>query len=237
MTQKPKHTLTCIEDLKPAPWNPRRIVAKAAEGLNTSLKEFGDISGIVWNARTGHLVSGHQRLEQLKKQHVRFVDGDLIAENGECFPVRIVDWPPEKEKAANIAANNQLIAGDFLPSLDPLLSEIKVSLDQSLFDMLRLGELAIKIENLPGVVSSTAAETQPGRRRRYCCWISDNDIVRIRGEIEAAGGTVECCDDNKNCHLGLRKLDPNAWIERRQKLVTQTAAKRKNRRGNAADDP
>jgi ParB-like chromosome segregation protein Spo0J len=61
------HTLTGMSDLKPAPYNPRRIDERAQAGLTASIEQFGDISGITWNKRTGHIVSGHQRVEQLKR--------------------------------------------------------------------------------------------------------------------------------------------------------------------------
>ena len=60
------HGLKNIDDLKPASYNPRKISKKAFEGLEVSLKKFGDISGIVWNKRTGNLVSGHQRVAKLR---------------------------------------------------------------------------------------------------------------------------------------------------------------------------
>ena len=36
-----------ISDLKPAPYNPRKIDTEALVGLGRSLAEFGDISGLV----------------------------------------------------------------------------------------------------------------------------------------------------------------------------------------------
>ena len=38
-----------IDDLKPCPWNPREISQEASKALGVSLREFGDISGIVFN--------------------------------------------------------------------------------------------------------------------------------------------------------------------------------------------
>ncbi len=51
-----------IADLKPAPYNPRKISPEAVAGLKTSLVQFGDISGLTWNRRSGHLVAGHRHL-------------------------------------------------------------------------------------------------------------------------------------------------------------------------------
>ena len=58
--------LQSIDDLRASPRNPRKISAEALAGLKTSLASYGDISGIVWNERTGELVAGHQRVRALK---------------------------------------------------------------------------------------------------------------------------------------------------------------------------
>ena len=128
-----------ISDLKPAPYNPRKIDTEALAGLSRSLAEFGDISGLVWNRRTGHLVCGHQRLRALQDAHNGglTMDGDcVVTPTGERFPVRTVDWDDERERIANVAANNPHIAGLFdQPKLDGLLADLDTS---ELFRPLRL---------------------------------------------------------------------------------------------------
>lgn len=53
------------------------ISAKALAGLKRSLEKFGDLSGLVWNKRIGHLVCGHQRLTALAG--ARMEDGVVVA--------------------------------------------------------------------------------------------------------------------------------------------------------------
>ena len=133
-----------IADLEAAPYNPRSIAPEALAGLKRSLGEFGDISGLVFNERSGNLVAGHQRLAALKAEHgdgLRFEGGAVVAPSGERFPVRVVDWPTAKEKAANVAANSPLLAGDWTDGLGGLLDELRLEADD-LFEGLRLGELA-----------------------------------------------------------------------------------------------
>lgn len=135
-----------LSDLKPAPYNPRTLDAQAARGLRRSLAEFGDVSGVVWNKRSGHLVAGHQRLDALRKEHgdaLRMENGAVVTPAGERFPVRIVDWPEDREKAANLAANSPLLAGSFVPgALEDLLVDLKAADGVAgLFTDLRLGEL------------------------------------------------------------------------------------------------
>lgn len=132
-------TIKSLADLRPAPYNPREISKEALEGLGHSLDQFGDISGIVWNKRTGHLVAGHQRVEALRAAEAEWKNGALVV-GQKKYPVRIVDWDRAKERAANVAANNQFLTGEFTDSLEGLLAELKT--DFTGFEALRLDELA-----------------------------------------------------------------------------------------------
>ena len=129
-----------IKDLKPADYNPRKITNEKLKMLERSMREFGDLSGIVYNRRTGNLIGGHQRIKHLDLEWEvikRDSEDDLgtIAEGYIETPFgrwtyREVDWSEEREKAANIAANKHGGEFDF-----PKLSEILVELDDSDFDM------------------------------------------------------------------------------------------------------
>lgn len=105
-----------IKKLKPAKYNPRKITKEQLKLLSESLSKFGDLSGIVFNRRSGHLVGGHQRIKVLpkdiiiKKKEIDRTENGTVAVgnfkyNGERFSYREVDWPLKKEKLANIAAN------------------------------------------------------------------------------------------------------------------------------------
>lgn len=139
--QMKKTTPASLDDLKPAPYNPRQISDDAAAGLRYSMESFGDLSGVVWNSRTGHLVCGHQRVGQLRSMGAALHDGSIKTSQGD-FPVRVVDWPEGKEKAANVAANNRHIAGEFTPDLAPLLVGVEAFLGEGAFDDLRLNVLS-----------------------------------------------------------------------------------------------
>lgn len=141
-----KKELQGIEDLKPAECNPRAISAEALAGLRHSLNRFGDISGFVWNQRSGRLVTGHQRLDALKKQYgdtLKIEDGKIIA-GDKTFPVRIVNWDKQTEQAANIAANSQYISGEYTRELESVLDEIKGEIGD--FDDLRFDILALSVK-------------------------------------------------------------------------------------------
>lgn len=129
-----------VGELHPAPYNPRTITPEGLESLAASLKEFGDLSGVVKNRRTGHLVGGHQRVRILdkgwaiQKEPVKDSTGTValghIVTPWGAFGYREVDWPIEKEMAANISANKHRSDWDNV-KLTPLL----VQLDAGDFDL------------------------------------------------------------------------------------------------------
>lgn len=106
-----------LTELKPAPYNPRvslRTGMPAYERLAQSLAEFDLVQPIVWNRLTGHIVGGHQRLEILKARGVTSI---------ECV---VVELSLEREKALNIALNNENLAGDWdTEKLQDLLAELE----------------------------------------------------------------------------------------------------------------
>jgi ParB-like chromosome segregation protein Spo0J len=96
-----------IDQLKPAPYNPRVALAPGSPGyrrLERSLAEFDLVQPIVWNEHTGHVVAGHQRIEILRNRGVTEID---------CV---VVDLPLEREKALNVALNNSQVGGDWDPA-------------------------------------------------------------------------------------------------------------------------
>lgn len=134
-----------LQDLKPAPYNPREIDASALKALGKSMSGFGDIAGITWNERTGHLVAGHQRVKKLRALGAVFSDNPPRFEyNGDTFLVRTVDWSEDKEKAANVSANNHLLSGSFDTNLAGVLGDIKEAFSDELFTGLRFDVLGDK---------------------------------------------------------------------------------------------
>ena len=142
-----------VKDLKGSPYNPRRISDRQMEMLKKSMHEFGDLSGIVRNRRTGNLVGGHQRLKHFQPSweivaapHTDAVGtvaaGHIKTPFGD-WTYREVDWDEQKEKGANISANKQ--GGEFEPAL---LRELLLELDTGAFDMDLTGFDSKEIEDL-----------------------------------------------------------------------------------------
>lgn len=142
-----------IKDLTPAPYNPRKITPKQLDALGMSMKEFGDLSGIVKNIRTGNLVGGHQRLKHFDPawtitKHAQTDSTGTVA-LGEIetpfglWSYREVDWPEKREKAANIAANQ---SGGYF-DLGPL-KEILLEIDDGAINMELTGFSNEELENM-----------------------------------------------------------------------------------------
>lgn len=139
-----------LDELKSAPYNPRRIDEASKKALGKSIERFGDISGLVWNKTTGHLVCGHQRLDVLKKEYPDLkIEDNVIIAGDKRFPIRIVEWDKQTEKLANIAANSQYLAGEFdFVKLDDVIQDLKLTnLDD--LKLLRIEDLipAVNVED------------------------------------------------------------------------------------------
>ena len=117
-----------LDDLKDWNENPREITNRAQAGLAISLEEFGDLSGIVFNATLGALVSGHQRVKTIREKwgaEARIKGDQILLPTGESVRIRVVNWDRVKHTAANIAANNPTIGGVFTAGLAGLVDELE----------------------------------------------------------------------------------------------------------------
>ena len=169
-----------ISELQPAKYNPRKISSDALGRLTKSLSELGNLQPITWNAKTGNIVGGHQRLKcysALQKEEV------------EVWAV----WLDEaQEKAANIALNK--LSGEFdLPALKDILEEIdtgEIDLDitgfgaDELADLMEQTKPEVEEDEVPEV--PVEAITKPGDlwllgEHRLLCGdsTSESDVSRL----------------------------------------------------------
>lgn len=125
-----------ISDVNAYHKNPRKITEKMFVLLGETIKEFGDLSGIVLNIRTNEIIGGNQRTQFFKQNEKdceikiteRFktptaqgtVAIGYIKFKGENFSYREVDWDEKQSDRANIAANkvggfwdNDILANEF----------------------------------------------------------------------------------------------------------------------------
>lgn len=90
--------------IKNAPYNPRLIKKTNRNRLKHSIKKHKLVDTFVWNARTGNIVGGHQRMSQLD---------ELEGNDNYLIDVHKIDVDEETEKAINIALNNRTMQGDW----------------------------------------------------------------------------------------------------------------------------
>jgi ParB-like chromosome segregation protein Spo0J len=140
------------------PNNARTISPESMRGLSVSIETFGDLSGVVFNTRTGHLVCGHQRVSALREAGATewvndgaksFVEHPVTKER---FGVRLVDWDETTERMANLTANNPSLQGEFTAEA---LEQLRQLESESDFAGLGLDvlerELASSLKELEGV--------------------------------------------------------------------------------------
>lgn len=173
--------------------NPRRMTDEAAGGLAASLKRFGDLSGIVFNRQTGELVTGHQRMNQIRAEYgdlpIELIDAaaglhGIRVDDSHFFPVRIVDWTPAVQRAANVAANNTKIQGTFTSDLSNYLLSVEAELSAELPGVL---EECLLVELLSaGLDTTEATEEDDGPE--------DDDGAEV-GISESFQVIVQCTDE------------------------------------------
>ena len=111
-----KKQITKTHALTPDPSNPNRLDPADKKRMARSLDEFGDLSGVILNRRTGLLVGGHQRVDVLAGAEVQTEDlpapepdGTVargwLVKSGKRYALRVVDWDETKAHAALLAAN------------------------------------------------------------------------------------------------------------------------------------
>lgn len=125
-----------LRDLQKAEYNPRRMSEEMKEKLKKSIEEFGYVEPIVWNARTGRIVGGHQRYDALM---------DLYGEDYEVEVV-VVDLSEDDEKVLNIALN--AIRGDWdMSKLRQVFEELSIDEIEDLgFDEAEVEKILKRIE-------------------------------------------------------------------------------------------
>jgi hypothetical protein len=77
---------------------------KAKKRLKANIAKHGLVAALTWNRRTGNLVGGHQRLEQL----------DSLEKNQDYeLTVCVVDVDEREEAALNVQLNNPSMQGEW----------------------------------------------------------------------------------------------------------------------------
>ena len=107
----PELRVVRLDDMNPATYNPRFIEDHAFSGLDSSHDIFGILKKIVWNEKSGNIVSGHQRYRILKGRDI------------ESASVVVVDLEKGDEVELNLTLNNPHVRGKVVREVAALLEE------------------------------------------------------------------------------------------------------------------
>ena len=110
----------------------RTITDESLGYLGASMQQLGVTDEISVNRRTGHVISGHQRLKI------------LAADGHQNIRVKVYDVSPQLEDAMFWEANNPKAAGTYTPEAPEVLLELKDELGDAYAD-LGLGALEVSL--------------------------------------------------------------------------------------------
>lgn len=163
-------------DIKNAPYNPRIMDEKAKKRLKANIQKHGLVAALTWNKRTGNLVGGHQRLEQL----------DALEKNKDYeLTVCVVDVDEREEAALNVQLNNPSMQGEWDFDKLAMMSE---EFDLDLKDDMGFTETDIDFMFEGDDRFSQLFETQEGEDMR-------GDLTKVK---EARKKSVENLKDRNN---------------------------------------
>jgi len=180
-----------LSELTPAEYNPRKITRLAKRGLRESIQAFGYVDPIIWNKRSGRIVSGHQRYTALLEMHGKDCE----------IEVNVIDVDEQTEKAMNVTMNNPEIQGVFdSEALDKLLNDIIefpkfIDLNFDLIDPPKQNESNVGIISKNPIISPNWIVIRYDNSQ-----IGSNKIRSIKKEIEKTGAKMICSqkiDDEK----------------------------------------
>lgn len=122
-----------IDKLNPSTYNPRVDLTESDaeyQHIKNSLESFGYLDPIVWNERTGNIISGHQRYKI------------LVADGATELEVKVVDFDLETEKACNLAMNKATGLWD-----EEKLNALLLEMENSPFNMEDFGFIKEELDN------------------------------------------------------------------------------------------
>lgn len=199
-------------EIQNAPYNPRRISDSARSRLRRGIKDHGLVEPLVWNKRTGHMVSGHQRLTILDS-----------LERGQDYQitVSVVDVPLEEEVRLNVQLNNDAMMGEWdLELLKEVTEQFDVPFEELGFAAQDVAVLFPELVQPPTPEEAKAREDLAAAADLKGGGGEDEPEVDTEGEFEGGAGDGGDADDHAE---GIQRLK-DAKKEARDKLAAQNDA-------------
>ncbi len=190
--QKGEEQYILRSQINPAPYNPRVIGVEAEKTLRKKIRSVGLFGTLIWNEKTGNLLSGHQRLKQidfLEKYPDKTPDYEIR--------VTVVSVDEKTEMEMNVFMNNPSAQGEW--DLEALGS-MKLDLD---LDFSQAGFCETDIDILFSGDSRFSAE-----------FFEDVDDIKkakekIREIKEQEAGLKKRCDEKQNASFYFTVVCPS----------------------------
>jgi len=121
------------KELRGADYNPRTISDAAKRKLRQNIERVGLLTPIVWNKRTGNVVSGHQRLAAMDA---------LQGSDDYSLNVAVVDMDEKTEREQNIFFNNPEAMGDWdMDALKKMFEGQEIDAENTGFEVSDVAEM------------------------------------------------------------------------------------------------
>lgn len=143
------------QQIKNADYNPRLIDKEAKKRLKDGIRKHGLVSALTWNKRTGNLVGGHQRIEQLDA---------LEGRNDYDLTVCVIDVDEKEEAILNVQLNNPSMQGDWdLDKLADMAQDFDLSFDDMGFSQMDVDFMFDGDDRFSEMFETPEAEMVKGR--------------------------------------------------------------------------
>lgn len=219
---KRKHLVTrtvALSELHADPANARRHGKRNLAAIRGSLKRFGQVEPLVVQKSTGRIIGGNGRLEAMLadgQTHAAIVEVDLDDAQAAALGIAL-------NRTAELAEWDVDALGSIAPTLDANV----------------LGDIGFDVAELEQVLGAEPPDLEDDRPRerdvvRLAALVDGDRVADVKRALRKFGAeAVECTDEN--CNAGVRRIDPNAWAERRSKLGGKRPPKRRNQKGESQD--
>lgn len=192
--------------LKNASYNPRQISDKARRKLKEGIKKLKLLGPVNWNARTGNIVGGHQRVAALDA---------LEGTSDYRLLVARCDLDEVQEKEANVLLNNPETQGDWdLEKLEAIFKDDRVDVENTGFDLADVykmfGDAPLAARD--GMLDELSAKLREARSRY-------DDVVKTSGNRD--GADFYCVvvfkdDDDRTQFLTELGIEDNRYVDGRE---------------------
>lgn len=211
--QKYQYEEIARESIELAHYNPRKISEGNRKRLSKALSDHGLVEPLVWNRRTGRLVSGHQRIQDLDSKHhgVNYSIGVAVLDVDEKAEVKLnvmlnngsMQGVFDLDAVASIGQSYQIDLGDFGFSREDLLIDFGMELKAPVVNLapdLTPAGASFAGQTSPGGVIGPNAEDPPIDAQK-ALMSAKFESRREAGYEASAGGTFLTNEDDSRLQV------------------------------------